>query len=275
MTSRPPPVIPKASLSVSDDEKDPMNWRDFDLFLYFSEQGNRMFESLFHRMVGTEIMMHATNNTLCTCIYKTLREAQKIYDRPFDGKTPNAYHNALHGADVLWSASHLIRALRTEFKVSLKLNDSPNVIFDVSIAALFHDYQHLGVNNDFLNRTKHELAMRYCDRAVLEHHHASEALRLFDRTNVTKNMSFDRRSEFRKRVSSLILATDFSRRDIGTKEVEDFFGTYLKACRNDDPKPELYLPSFHEKGLESVLNLVLECSDVAHPTRSSKIHLRW
>ena len=279
MTSRPPPLVPKAesssSNSTSDDEKDPMNWKDFDLFVYFSEQRNRMFESLFQRMVGTETMMHATSLTRCTNIFKALQEAQKIYDDPYDGKTPNPYHNALHGADVLWSTSHLIRALRTELKVSLKLIDNPDIIFDISIAALFHDYRHLGVNNDFLKRSRHELAMRYCDRAVLEHHHASEALRLLDRTDVTKSMSFERRSQFRKRVSSFILATDFARQNRGIEEVEGFFGKYLKACRSNDSEPKSYLPSFHESGLESVLNLVIECSDVGHPTKSSKIHMRW
>ena len=107
---------------------------------------------------------------------------------------------------------------------------------------------------------------------MLEHHHASEALRLLDRTDVTKNMSFDRRSQFRKRVSGFILATDFARQNRGIEEVEGFFGKYLNACRSNESEPESYLPSFHERGLESVSESCHACSDVGHPTKSSKIH---
>jgi hypothetical protein len=260
------PSLPKSR------EMDPMDWRDFDLFLYFAEKGSRMFECLFERLVGREIVSKVTNEKY---LYKSLREAQLSYENPLDGKTPNPYHNALHGADVFWSARHLTLALRSELRVSLKLNDNPNVIFDISIAALFHDYKHCGVNNYFLIRTKHNLAMRYCDRAVLEHHHASEALRLLDRTKVTENMSYKRRSEFRKRVSSIILATDFVRQNESADKVEHIFAKYLKAVRGNDPKPELHLPSFQDTCLQNVLNLIVECCDVGHPTKSFRMHRRW
>ena len=38
-------------------------------------------------------------------------------------------------------------------------------------SALVHDYQHLGVNNDFLIKTGHDLAITYSDHCPLEHHH--------------------------------------------------------------------------------------------------------
>lgn len=40
-------------------------------------------------------------------------------------------------------------------------------------AAAIHDYQHPGVSNAFLVRTKHPIALRYNDMAVLENHHVS------------------------------------------------------------------------------------------------------
>lgn len=47
--------------------------------------------------------------------------------------------------------------------------------FALLFAALCHDLQHCGVNNQFLVDTMHPLALRYGDSAVLERHHAAVA----------------------------------------------------------------------------------------------------
>ena len=42
-------------------------------------------------------------------------------------------------------------------------------------SAAVHDYEHGGLNNDFLIKTAHPLAMRYNDQSPLENHHISAA----------------------------------------------------------------------------------------------------
>jgi len=46
-------------------------------------------------------------------------------------------------------------------------------------AALVHDYEHDGLNNDFLVKTAHPLAIIYSDQSPLEHHHVAAAIRVF------------------------------------------------------------------------------------------------
>ena len=156
MTSRPPPLIPKAesssSLGVGDEKgsDEIERFRSLCVLLRAGKSDVRILVPTYGRNGNYDACYEPY--AVHEYIQSTSRSS-KIYDDPYDGKTPNAYHNA-HGADVLWSTSHLIRALRTELKVSLKLIDNPDIIFDISIAALFHDYRHLGVNNDFLKRSR-------------------------------------------------------------------------------------------------------------------------
>lgn len=45
-------------------------------------------------------------------------------------------------------------------------------------SAAVHDYEHGGLNNDFLIKTQHPLAWLYNDQSPLENHHVSAAVSL-------------------------------------------------------------------------------------------------
>ena len=47
------------------------------------------------------------------------------------------------------------------------------------IAALVHDYEHSGFNNDFLIKTSHDLAVTYNLQSPLENHHLAASTRVF------------------------------------------------------------------------------------------------
>ena len=59
-----------------------------------------------------------------------------------------------------------------------KAMDKP-LVWGTYWAALVHDYEHEGLNNDFLIKTAHPLAITYSDHSPLEHHHAAAATRVF------------------------------------------------------------------------------------------------
>jgi hypothetical protein len=46
------------------------------------------------------------------------------------------------------------------------------------IAALVHDFEHLGVNNDYLVKICHERAFAHNDRAPNENHHVMAAFKV-------------------------------------------------------------------------------------------------
>ena len=48
-------------------------------------------------------------------------------------------------------------------------------------SALTHDFEHLGVNNDYLIKSFHPLAVMYNDISPLENHHLAAAVRVMQR----------------------------------------------------------------------------------------------
>ena len=73
-----------------------------------------------------------------------------------DGYLPNPYHNKTHAADVLQSQFMLLTAGGLGRRAA-----DPLVLLAAMLSAIIHDLDHKGVNNDFLIRQGHELAIVY------------------------------------------------------------------------------------------------------------------
>lgn len=56
----------------------------------------------------------------------------------------------------------------------------PEGILEMSLylAAVCHDYDHPGLNNDFLVKSHHRLAISHNDRSPLENHHAASSFEI-------------------------------------------------------------------------------------------------
>merc|ERR1719238_2293162 len=82
------------------------------------------------------------------------------------------------------------------------------------LAAVIHDVGHLGVSNNFLIQTEHDLAILYNDAGPMENMHAATAFQLLKHRpeiNFLENLTPGSFRELRRLVMGMVLATDMSR----------------------------------------------------------------
>ncbi|KAK9824385.1 hypothetical protein WJX72_009899 [[Myrmecia] bisecta] len=120
----------------------------------------------------------------------------------------NPYHNSKHAANVL-QAVHMLHqhgGLR-QHGISNNLQTMASYI-----AATVHDFEHPGVNNDFLVRTHHEFALTHNNIAPLENHHVSAAWKLLrmSQYNFLKALPRNKQEEIRREVIDQVLATNMT-----------------------------------------------------------------
>ncbi len=81
-------------------------------------------------------------------------------------------------------------------------------------AAIVHDYDHQGVNNDFLIKTRNDLAITHNDASPNEAHHVAALYHLLKSDpayNYAPDMPMEERNIMRASVIELVLATDMKR----------------------------------------------------------------
>lgn len=114
-------------------------------------------------------------------------------------------HTNVHAADVLHAVSYFI---------THKIGDHFSALDILSslYAAIVHDFEHPGVNNNFLIATQDERAILYNDRSVLESHHVAASFRILLDPAINFFPSSFMKSEdwrtFRSAVIDMVLATD-------------------------------------------------------------------
>ena len=116
----------------------------------------------------------------------------------------NPYHNSVHALDVVLNTNYFLRCKLVDDLIT------PLDRLAAIIAAALHDFQHPGLNNHFLQSTKHEYAITYNDQSILESHHVASSWKLLlqDECNFLKGLSKDQYLELRDTVIQLVLATD-------------------------------------------------------------------
>jgi hypothetical protein len=94
---------------------------------------------------------------------------------------PNPFHNFSHAVDVEYA---VFRAMRLVEAGNFLPESS---MFWLILASVAHDLGHLGVNNQYLIETSHELALKYNDRSPLENMHCAT---MFQVTNEPESNVF-------------------------------------------------------------------------------------
>ncbi|KAJ9504616.1 hypothetical protein QJQ45_030479 [Haematococcus lacustris] len=165
--------------------------------------------------------------------------------------------------------------MMTRGKVGKMLGGDQRVdLLAVYLSALIHDFEHKGVNNQYLITTGDELALRYNDHSPMENHHIAAAFQLLlhDETNFFTNTNSKVREVIRRYVIELVLATDMKQAGVAAA---------LPCCSQQPPQPSPHcqLPSpaqhWHHFAFNSMFNnktpTLLSCIVGAHEAETSPV----
>ncbi|KAA6427408.1 MAG: hypothetical protein FRX49_02072 [Trebouxia sp. A1-2] len=158
----------------------------------------------------------------------------RVIEKGYDPQNP--YHNSTHVASVV-QMTHL---LLHQGGVAKVMTDSQ--ICSTYYAALIHDFEHLGVNNDYLIKTFHPLAVMYNDISPLENHHVAAAVRVMFRPECMfcQRLATDT-ALFRPVVVNQVLGTDMKK----------------------------------HFDITSRFQMLLKCADIGHLAAAPDTHKRW
>lgn len=191
-------------------------------------------------------------------------KARRFFDAVESGYCNDVpYHNQAHAASVV----HFMHALLFHGGVADAVHqffDRDVVVIGCLVAAAIHDYDHLGVNNKFLEVTQHQRALKFSS-SINENHHFEAAMQLLmcPENNFLAHLSDTKSKQVRELVRSLVLATDAAE---DSKFREDF-------KRNCFESGNFTLKS--EADALLALQIALKCADLGHLATDWDEHVEW
>lgn len=141
-------------------------------------------------------------------------------------------------------------------------------------AAIIHDFEHPGLNNDFMIKSNSKVALVYNDSSPLENHHLAAAFSLL-RQEPYSFLPSDKKlaAVLRRDVIQLVLSTDM-------KSHFSVLSVFSSMISRNSPsstghvKPEIISSWDHEAQLMA-LKMVLKVSDLGHLANREDIHHTW
>lgn len=164
------------------------------------------------------------------------------------------YHGSAHAVDVMATAMSF---MQSEFIAS---NRQALDNFTVMMASAVHDVGHPGVNNAFLSKTKHPIAVKYSDTSVLENMHAALAFRIMSEhveTDWLQKLDATVQEQVRANLTTMVLGTDMAKHSDAVKAIEAF------DC-NAEPKD-----------LKVVYKTLVHFADIANASKPRHQMLGW
>mmetsp|Transcript_88489 Transcript_88489/g.222764 ORF Transcript_88489/g.222764 Transcript_88489/m.222764 type:complete len:577 (+) Transcript_88489:92-1822(+) len=173
----------------------------------------------------------------------------------------NPYHNRMHAAEVTATAYYVWAQLAAQEHLAGYFSEVD--LLAVVLAAAVHDMAHPGTANDFLVKTQHELAIRYCDRSVLEHFHVASAFALMQETGVPlleHTLPSPPADTLKGRVVDMVLATDMAQH----RRMVDDMASEVAANETAQDIDKLVLERY-----------LLHLADIGHALRPRAQHREW
>nr|KAJ3423179.1 cAMP-specific 3',5'-cyclic phosphodiesterase 4D [Polyrhizophydium stewartii] len=163
------------------------------------------------------------------------------------------YHNSIHATDVL----HCMSFLANDEKIKQVTSDIE--VFSMYLAAMIHDHDHPGFNNNFLVNTFDPKAMLYNDKSVLENHHVASSFSVLMQPeyNFLSHLSKSDFKAIREIVVDLVLATANAT-------------TILQVASS-----ETFDPYETREDRMLLYKIMMKCSDVSNPSKDMSLYEPW
>jgi 3',5'-cyclic-nucleotide phosphodiesterase len=176
------------------------------------------------------------------------------------GYHPNAYHNSMHGADVMHIVHYIL--LKGQGKEKLQLKDHD--VLAMLVAAMIHDFDHPGLNNNFHIKVQSYLSTLYNDRSVLENHHLAEVFDLMKtpRFNLFHCLKPEHALDARETMIEVVLATDMG---LHAK----VFGAWKRRLAQNH--------TLHKRKDDQrlALSMCIKMADISNCGRPLDMYLKW
>ncbi|DBA79866.1 TPA: hypothetical protein ACH3X1_008215 [Trebouxia sp. C0004] len=195
----------------------------------------------------------------------------------------NPYHNSVHVASVVQMTHMLMCHGGVLASQALTQRQQMATYF----SALVHDFEHGGVNNDFLIKTSHPLAITYNDQSPLENHHHAAAVRVQVQPEhryiplITQRLLEDQ-AEIRSMCISQVLGTDMKKHFDITSRFQAAFkrpggneGTTSQGAGPAAPRCGVDWDGVKAEDKTLVHQMVLKCADIGHLAAPPRTHRRW
>jgi cAMP-specific phosphodiesterase 4 len=197
-----------------------------------------------------------------------------------DGYISNPYHNSSHAADVVNSVNFLITTLADG-----QIRDTlTNLEFYAAlVAAAIHDFRHPGKSNNYLIKAKHDLALQYNDRSILESMHLAETFFIMRNPlcDIFGRMKDKPYREIRKAIIEMVLSTDLS---MHLQLVGNLKALLLQEATAIAPTGSsgngagLGIAAPGPKPVTDpmmIMKVVIKCADIGHAAKKRKLHVIW
>ncbi|GAB9472707.1 Camp-specific 3' [Globisporangium polare] len=170
---------------------------------------------------------------------------------------PVAYHSFYHGFDVALNSYCLIR--KTSVLNVIKEFEALSLM----VAALGHDADHPGNDNQFEIDSNSPLALCYNDISVLENHHASTTFSVLKMAgcNILKDLSASARVSVRTAIVRCILATDMKHH---SRLISD-----LAVIRDVGDFEQV------TDGRQLMMNMIIHGADLSSVAHPLPISIKW
>uniref|UniRef100_A0A7S3QYC8 PDEase domain-containing protein n=1 Tax=Dunaliella tertiolecta TaxID=3047 RepID=A0A7S3QYC8_DUNTE len=186
------------------------------------------------------------------------------------------YHNEIHAAAVL----QMMHAIWCMGGLGTAIAD-PLLQLSAYLAAIIHDHDHGGLNNNFLIVTESELALRYNDSSPLEQHHLASSLSLFKEHKIMPSLPKQEFLRLRKVIIDMVLATDMAKHCDNMVALNALATSVSVSSRLEQPAmPNTAGGNQEPLALDDSAKLLLlqaslKCADLGQAAAMLEVHLKW